>query len=243
MIPDINKYYYALNNCIHYLNKLPRLTRKQIKDNFNANKEEMYFKLNLYGYYGYYKSLDKYKKTYLKKEHLMKNAILLNKLKYVKYLESRLGKYESKTLNRKHNLYIDALIYGRIKILKYFDKNGYFKTSHLDMFYFYSFSNCNYKSIKYTYNRYKILPRRIFLSYIEAAYLSPLRIIKFIISKGANIYDILDINGNNPINVNRNSPEQNKTVLFLKKLYCSNVNKNKLCYFYFVRGPRNSLLT
>jgi hypothetical protein len=155
MIQDIDKYYEPLLICIHNLNKLPyiRLTRKQIKANFNANKE-MYFKLNLYGYYGYYRSLDKYKKTYLKKEHLMKNAILLNKLKYVKYLESRLGKYESKTPNRKHNLYTHALIYGRIKIIKYFDKKGYFKTPHLDMFYFYRFSHCNYKSIKYTYNCY-----------------------------------------------------------------------------------------
>jgi hypothetical protein len=226
-IIDIEEYFNTFIFGIKSLEQLPKLSRKQIKDNLKTHSKHMFIKLNLYGYYGYYKSLDKYKLKQLNQNGLTMNAISSNKVKYVKYLESR-GIY-IKTYKPQYIIGI-ASIYGNIKMLKYFE-------TKMDILKSLSYSDIlhSYKTLKYLFSRGLNIYKKDFnkqdllLTYIQQA--SDIsdklttKVFKYIISKGANIYK-KDIDGKNIYQLSWYSRPKK----FLKKIYIYNVYKNQLCY-------------
>ena len=85
---DRAKYIKYFNNYkINKLKKLPRLSIKKINNWFS----NLYYRRQIYGYYGHYKMLDSFGPTMLLDNYIIINtAISFNKLKLLKYLEKKI---------------------------------------------------------------------------------------------------------------------------------------------------------
>ncbi len=120
---DLQKYvYYLCNNKYLKLAQLPKLTQKQVAMHFGINE---YFRALLHLYYGHYNLLlkcEKYNLFYC--YDILGAAIRFNKLKQIKFLESR--GYDFK--NSKY--FIIAATEGAIKSMKYLESIGCFIHSH-----------------------------------------------------------------------------------------------------------------
>ncbi len=88
MIEDYRKFF---EEGMDDFKNLPKLSLEQIDNLFpNLNDDNLFFKINFYGYYGYTELLDNFSTDKLFNSSILFNtAIKFNKLRLLKYLESR----------------------------------------------------------------------------------------------------------------------------------------------------------
>jgi|688.fasta_scaffold01965_33 hypothetical protein len=242
---------YFTNYKINKLKKLPKLSIKQIDNWFLKYEGEVdcdncYYRINFYGYYGYYKRLDSFKPKVLMRFDILNTAICFNKLKLLKYLENRNIGFIYYQYKYRYN---KALFHGAMKIIKYYDgtKINIFMTDHCNnncytiyiCRYKYSYNNI-FKVIKYLYSRgvnihnVNHVGNNVFLKLLDEPYIKP-SIYKFLKSKGVNIYK-KNVWGHNALQIIKSKYKQSRD--YLKRLYLINRFQNKVFYFYFAQGPK-----
>ncbi len=217
--------------CVNKLKKLPRLTIQQIDNWFHTSKyEDLYFKINLYGYYGYFKLLDLFNTNTFIKYNLNYTAVKFNKLKLLKYLEQKGIRF----VDTKD--YYLAVYNGALKIIKYCNgtKFNIFKIDNRgDKLYVYCINcdNC-LKTQKYLYscgvNIHYVNKKgnNLFLQLIAEESTKP-KVFKFFKSKGINIY-FKNKWGHNALQIE--NCVYYKSKVYLKRLYLINRFQNKVFY-------------
>jgi hypothetical protein len=225
--------------CVNKLKKLPRLTIQQIDNWFHTSKyEDLYFKINLYGYYGYFKLLDLFNTNTFTKYDLIYTAVRFDKLKLLKYLDQRGIRF----IDKKY--YYLAVYNSALKIIKYYNgtKINMFKIdNYWDGLYVRCVDSDNcLKTQKYLYscgvNIHYVNKQgnNLFLQLIAEEFTQP-TVFKFFKSKGINIY-FKDKWGHNALQIE--NCVYYKSKVYLKRLYLINRFQNKVFYFYFAQGSK-----
>ena len=184
---------YDYDNCLINLDivqllKLPKLTREQIAIHYPCDGQQYYNihnRIFLYICYGYYDELDLYDNSDLLNSKIDILAIRLNKLKPIKYLESRGFDFKN------DEYFFTAAHNDAIKTMKYLKSlginmnvkdddgsNAFFMASNLKIFKFLKSNNVNINCINiYGTN-----------AFFEAIKLNNIKIMKFFQSYNLNIH-------------------------------------------------------
>ena len=223
MAKTLDKYIYYIGKFNYIqLKQLPRLTKANIKNNNILD----HYKIILFAYYNYYSELDKY--LFIEQNYLYSlfHIIYMNKLNTFKYFLSRGVKF----LNVYY--YKSVIAWGSNKLLPYYESKGFYLNDY-NPFDNISLSNkYRLKVYKYLFNigfniNIELMNKNNLFTKEINSYKSNLKELKYLKSKGINIYNchIKDL-------LYRISYHKykNPNLLFLRKLYSPNYYSGKILY-------------
>jgi hypothetical protein len=213
-------YKYLSNDKYKKLKELSRLKLEDIKNSIWSKE----YKILAYCYYGYYKELNNYSLNDLL--YIKFNMYLINNLNSFKFFESR-------GLNNNYNhIWSYCLLYNSYKITKYIESFNP-DMGNINPFNHIWASNYKLKFYKKIYKsgfniNIRTLDRNLFIQ--EILYSKNNKKIKYLISKGINIYT--KYNGDNPCQLAQVCLKQHR-IKCIKSLY---IRWYCACKLFYIGG-------